>query len=115
MSGDLKERIEKLLASLGPDAGAVAESLRDKRITGARMTGDSCPIATLLKTEIADLDGVRWGWDWDDDGGWGPKDYYCDVTYTYVPGGTVEHPPPVQDFIAAFDENEYPDLVGAER
>ncbi len=113
MSGDLKERIEKMLAGLGDTADAVAESLRDKGIRGLRCQGEFCPIATLIRSEFPETEADEWGWVLQAHG-YGPLDYYVDQGRLYMHGDVLLHPEPVRQFIEAFDEHGYPDMAEEE-
>lgn len=92
---DLKERIEKLLRSLGQTADDVADSLRARRITGYREDGCNCPIANLIKAEIPEAR----------EGDWTEVDNPWLVTNDRVttPAGPVDTTLAVAEFIGAFD------------
>lgn len=100
MSTDLKERIEQMLAGLGDTPEAVAASLGGRNITG--FTGDCnhCPVAVLIVDEFG--------------GDWKVTEYsVTDVTVTF-PGGQVETPDSVCEFISRFDNYEFPELIDPE-
>lgn len=99
MSGDLKERIEEMLAGLGGDADAVADSLRTKGIRGNRDDGCDCPIARVILAEFPESAAGEWA---DSDGGWF-------VTHGYIrtPDGEFDPPAPVAAFIELFDDGDY--------
>lgn len=95
MSGDLKERIEALLAGLGDTADAVADSLRAKGIKGNRDDGCECPVANLIYAEVEESHGGNWS---DSAGGW-----FVSGAYIRTPDGDIDPPRAVTEFIEAFD------------
>lgn len=117
MSADLKERIEKLLRSLGQTPDDVADRLRARRITGVREDGCDCPIARLIKAEIPESRG-----DWKVPG----NEWLVTSGQVGFPGGHVDTPLAVDEFITVFDlgldlaedvddRRPYSDLEEAER
>lgn len=96
MSGDLKERIEKLLRSLGDSADAVYGELKGRGITGSRSDGSCCPVANLIRTEIAEADGGEWD---DEPGAW-----WVGTGFVRTPEGRVSTPGQVTEFVAVFDD-----------
>lgn len=106
MSGDLKERIETLLRSLGQTPDDVADSLRARGITGVPESGIDCPIANLLKEEIPEARDADWSH---------PDDPWL-VTHNCVTtsAGPVHTPAAVDEFITVFDDGD-PDSDEADR
>jgi hypothetical protein len=86
--------IKELLNELGGNEKEIAQSLRAKNIKGVRNSYISCPIANYLRTS---------------------KSNVCKInTSTYwssVNDESFEHPQAVTDFIIAFDDMNYPDLI----
>jgi hypothetical protein len=97
VSGDLKERIEELLKSLGGDPDTVADTLRAKGIKGNRDDGCECPIAKLIAVEIPEATRPKAEWS-DNTGAW-----FVSFGYVRTPDGEVDPPRAVSDFIDAFD------------
>lgn len=95
MSGDLKERIEKMLAGLGDTADAVADSLRAKGIKGNSTDGECCPIANLVSAEFPEAAKGVWG---------AEDDWWVETHYVRTPDGLVPTPEPVCEFITTFDD-----------
>lgn len=100
VSGDLKERIEKMLAGLGDSADAVADSLLAKGNTGYIGDCHFCPVATFLSSEFGN--------------DWKVGDYSVTDERTRFPGGEVANPEAVTEFIDRFDQGQYPDLREAD-
>jgi hypothetical protein len=104
VSGDLKERIEALLAGLGDDADAVADSLRSKGIKGNGSDGECCPIANVIAAEFEEAAKGIWGVD---------DEWFVEIGYVRTPDGLVSTPVPVKEFITVFDDgvvlNDDPD------
>lgn len=96
MSGDLKERIEEMLAGLGDTADAVADSLRAKGIKGNSTDGECCPIANLLSAEFPEAANGNWG---DKAGCW-----WVDLGGIRTPQGPIKPPGAVNEFISVFDD-----------
>lgn len=94
---DLKTRVEELLRSLGTTADEVADSLRARRMYGLRDEGCDCPVANLLKAEIAEARTGTWG-------NWGNEQTWL-VTrdFIHTPEGDLPTPGPVSGFISLFD------------
>ena len=90
------------LGALGNTCGAVAQTLRDLGIKGVPTYPGMCPIARYLAAQPVGH----------------PLHYigtstYDTVIYFYPAdpyGLIIEHPLPVQQFIRAFDDGDYPDL-----
>lgn len=97
MSGDLKERIEVMLAGLGDTADAVADSLRAKGITGLRDNGCNCPIARLIQDEVPEA--ARPAAEWDDQTGM----WFVGLAHIRTPAGDIDVSPPIAEFIEVFD------------
>jgi hypothetical protein len=95
VSGDLKERIEAMLAGLGDTADAVADSLRAKGIKGNASDGESCPVANLITAEFPEASNGAWGVE---------DEWWVEAAYVRTPEGRVSTPPAVKEFIAAFDD-----------
>lgn len=90
------EALSGLLAALGDDPDAVAESLRREGCVGTRGHPWSCPVALFLRKRT----GLRCGaralrCSWEPGGG---EIVYCDT------------PHPVRVFMGRHDRGEYPDL-----
>jgi hypothetical protein len=96
VSGDLKERIEQMLARLGDTADAVADSLRAKGIKGDTTDGECCPIANALSAEFPEAANGVWG---SENGDW-----WVESAYIRTPAGRVYTPGPVKEFIRVFDD-----------
>lgn len=120
MSTDLRTRVEELLRSLGDHPDAVYGELMGRGITGVREEGCACPIANLLRAEIADAaDDAEWltPWDLGKVPGW-----FVLRDTVYTPDGPIETPTAVANFIRRFDDGNgvddgeilypYEDLVG---
>ena len=97
VSGDLKERIEEMLAGLGPTPNAVADSLRARSITGIPSDGECCPVANFISAECPEAAKGQWG---------AEADWWVEIGYVRTPDGFVNLPTPVKTFIALFDEGE---------
>lgn len=100
MSGDLKERIERMLAGLGDSGFRVAEALEARGVTGFREDCNSCPVANLLKSEVPALvDAAQ-------------EDFGVNDEYVRLPdGGRVDLPDAVAEFVHDFDNGRYLELV----
>jgi hypothetical protein len=114
VSGDLKERIDRMLLGLGDTADAVADSLRARNLSGLREDGCHCPIANLIRAEFEaarEGHGARWQPGGDtDEGDW----FVCSTTIN-TPDGNFIPPRAIAEFITAFDngvdrEGPYQDL-----
>ena len=95
---DYKTRVAELLATLGETADDVAQSLRDRGITGEPESGDTCPIAMLIQREIPEsaeqiwtVEGLIPGW-------------FVVRTDTFTPDGHLSNPAAVREFIERFDD-----------
>jgi hypothetical protein len=99
----LDDRVRVLLRSLGTTADEIADSLRQRGITGLREDGCRCPIANVIRAEIPESRDARWD---DADGAW----FACG-SYVSTPDGRVFTPAGIDDFIHAFDngcaDNDY--------
>lgn len=117
---DLKTRVAELLRSLGDSPDAVYSALLGRGIVGQREEGCACPIANLIRAEIAEANDDEWltPWDLSKVPGW-----FVLRDAVYTPDGHFETPWPVAQFIRRFDEGEgtdehgeivypYEDLVG---
>lgn len=100
MSGDLKERIEKMLAGLGDSGFQVAEALEARGVTGFREDCTSCPVANLIKSEVPALvDAAQ-------------EDFGVTDEYVRLPSGErVDLPPAIAEFVHDFDNGRYLELV----
>lgn len=100
MSGDLKERIEQMLAGLGDTPEAVADRLRGDDITGSRGDGCWCPVANLIRSRFPEAaDDDAWGDSVDDR-------WFVDIRGVQTPAGLVPAPAPVAGFIELFDDGD---------
>lgn len=94
----LKRRAVRLaLKELAKDAehpDAVAQRLRDVRVTGRRGDTESCPIANYLRRKTGLKVEVE----------------YMDTTNDWVTKLPVKNPYVVSRFIRSFDSGHYPDL-----
>lgn len=88
--------IRALLRELGDTPKAIATSLRRRRLKGMLGVSNFCPLARYLKAKTGELTTVTEGY------------VDCDGLHN------VPMPQPCRDFVEAFDNNEFPDLVAAE-
>lgn len=96
MSGDLKERIEQMLAGLGSTADEIAETLHRQDVTGTRDDCWHCPIANLISDRIPGADK------------WRVEEFGVNDQFVTIPDGTVLLPPAVSEFVTQFDLGTYP-------
>lgn len=93
MSDQRRERIESLLAALGPDADAIAATLRSHGIRGRLGSADAGPISWYLGNTM---------------------DAFFRTTNQrvamYVQVADAELPRPIRHFVIRFDLGKYPDL-----
>ena len=95
------------LTGLG-SADAIADYFRTEQILGTRGSGVVCPVAVYLHRETGIMPRVgRSGWcpdaRWVDEG---------EVDGVRIYGRVFQpHAPPVEAFIAAFDNGRYPELT----
>lgn len=100
MSGDLKERIEQMLAGLGDSGFRVAEALEARGVTGFREDCTSCPVANLIKSEVPLLVEAS------------QDDFGVTDEYVRLPGGgRVDLPEAVAEFVSDFDAGRYIELI----
>ena len=92
MSADIETRVRELLDELGDDRDKIAASLAAKGIKGQRTEGTACPIFNYLRSEGASVVSV-------------------DAEEIDLGYGAIRLPVPVGDFVWAFDDNVYPELV----
>lgn len=102
MSGDLKERIEELLRSLGDNPDAVYGELMGRGITGTQDDGTCCPIAQLIRAEVPEANDDE-SWLHPSDLGQAPG-WFVERRQVWTPDGAVLAPAPVSEFIAVFDD-----------
>ena len=93
------EYAETCLGILGNSADAVAEKLGYLEVTGNRQSSNTCPIANFLKDVGFGFVSV---------GPYTASVQWDDGDLSMTDGVTL--PAPVREFIAKFDDRQYPDL-----
>ena len=94
-----EDRVSLALRSLGDTAEDIATVLQLGGWLGLRNDAGACPLARYLGTVIPNADGAAVGSD------------EATVHFVYRGDVEVELPRAAADFVAAFDDGHFPDLI----
>lgn len=95
----IKEQVTRALRSLGDNPEEIATHLQLGGWLGLRYDSGACPVARYLATVLPNATGAEVG------------RYDASIHFVYEPDVEADLPGAVTDFIVAFDEGTYPELI----
>lgn len=95
----IEAQVTAVLGSLGESPEEIATNLQLGGWLGFRYDAGACPVARYLATVVTNADGAEVG------------RYDATVHFVYRPDIETDLPSAVTEFIAAFDEGTFPELI----